>query len=245
MVRAGLLPSLISLSLVSGNATAGSVAGTGGSTEFTQIMNNVELANSYAQQILDYEAQLMQYATMLKNLMSNPLGVLAPDLDKAIRDVARLWSVGKNIASSLSQIDKTFADTFNSPIALNFSKKFDTWHESSMDGLKSAMLNAGLQRENFESDTDALGELIKSVERADGALGALQALGSLNAAQINEAMKLRDLISLQQVAQNNYLAAKASTAKATEDRGKAIAGKLVPLPTASIVKEYTPIDSFQ
>ena len=93
---------LTSLLLVSGSVSAGGGAAGGGSTEITQILNNVQLANSYAQQLVSYQNQLMQYATMIQNLKNNPLGVLAPDRDKAVNDAARLWSVGKNIASSMS-----------------------------------------------------------------------------------------------------------------------------------------------
>ena len=108
-----------------------------------------------------------------------------------------------------------------------------------MDGLKSAMLNAGLQRENFKSDSDALQKLVDSVSKADGTVSGLQALGSLNAAQIQESMKLRDLVSQQQVAQNNYLAAEVSKEKAQEDRRKAIAGQaLIPMPSGPWVIEY-------
>lgn len=198
------------VALAGGPALAGSVAGTGGSTEVTQIINMAQLVNSYGQQVISYQNQLLQYSTMLQNLKSNPLGVLAPDLAKAASDATRLWSTGKNIASSMSQIDKSFADTFKSPIAMNFSDKFSNWSNSSMDALKSAMLNAGLQRENFRSDGEALQKLVESVSKADGTVSGLQAIGSLNAAQIQESMKLRDLISQQQVAQNTYLAAQTS-----------------------------------
>jgi len=221
-MRAHIVVAAVLAAMAAQPAQAGSVAGTGGSTEVTQLMNNVQLAKSYAQQVLSYENQLMQYATMIQNLKNNPLGVLAPDLDKAINDASRLWSVGKNIASSMSQVDKTFADTFNSPIAKGFSDKFSDWNKSSMDGLKSAMLNAGLQRENFKSDSESLKTLVDSVSKVDGAVSGLQALGSLNAAQIQEAIKLRDLISQQQVAQDTYLAAQSSKQQAVKDQNDKI-----------------------
>lgn len=204
------------VALSGGPALAGSVAGTGGATEVTQILNMVKLAASYEQQVMSYMNQLLQYDTMLKNLKSNPLGVLAPDLAKATNDATRLWATGKNIAGSMSQVDKSFADTFRSPVALKFSDQFSNWSNTSLDSLKSAMLNAGLQRENFKSDGEALQKLVESVSAADGAVGGLQALGSLNAAQVQESMKLRDLISQQQVAQNTYLAAQTSKEQAKQ-----------------------------
>jgi P-type conjugative transfer protein TrbJ len=214
--HAPLSVALATLILGSGSAIAGGGA-TGGATEVTQIVNMTQLVASYGQQVMDYENQLLQYSTMIQNLKANPLGVLAPDLAKATSDAARLWSMGTNIASSMSEVDRRFAETFKSPVATDFANKFANWNNASSDALRSAMLNAGLQRENFSSDQAALQKLIDRVQATDGTVAGLQALGSLNAAQIQESMKLRDLISQQQVAQNTYLAAQMSKEKEMQD----------------------------
>lgn len=215
--RAGFLGMLFNLVLASSVATAGSVAGTGGATEVTQIVNMAQLAQSYGQQIISYENQLLQYETMVRNLAKNPLGVIPPDLNSMVQGQARLMAMGRDISSSMSKVDSTFAQTFNSPIAASFANKFSNWTNSSQDALKSAMLNAGLQRENFSSDRAAIQKLVDNVSASDGAVGGLQALGSLNAAQIQESMKLRDLVSQQQVAQNTYLAAQTAKEQARQD----------------------------
>lgn len=214
---------------------------TGGATEVTQIINMVQLVQSYGQQVMDYAQQLQQYQTMIRNLARNPMGVLAPDLQKLVQDQAKLMAVGKDIASSMSKVDMDFAKTFKSTIAADFATKFKDWSNTSTDALKAAMLNAGLHRENFKSDGEALQKLVDSVSAADGAVGALQALGSLNAAQIQEGMKLRDLISQQQVAQNTYLASQNAKEQAREERGAAIAGTLAPMAATTFKKAYTPL----
>jgi P-type conjugative transfer protein TrbJ len=170
----------------------------------------------------------MQYATMVQNLKANPMGVLAPDVAKMTSDAARLWSVGKNIAGSMETVDRTFAETFRNPTAMSYADKFANWNFASSDALRSAMLNAGLQRENFPSDQEALQKLVDRVQATDGAVGGLQALGSLNAAQIQESMKLRDLISQQQVAQNTYLQARASKEQVNQERSDQLAQPYLP-----------------
>ncbi len=67
--------------LVNGVAVAGGAA-TGGATEFTQIANNVQLGDAYAQQALQYQNQLLRYQQMITNLAKNPLGVTLPNLDQ-------------------------------------------------------------------------------------------------------------------------------------------------------------------
>lgn len=206
---------LISISAWAGGGGVGGM--TGGATEITQILNNVQLVEQYAQQVLSYQNQLMQYATMVQNLTKNPLGVLAPDLMQLAGNAARIMQVGQDIASSMSRVDQTFASTFNNPVAAAFGTKFSLWTTASKDALKSAMLNAGLQREQFADDASALQGLVQSLSSSDGNLAALQALGGLTARQVQESMKLRDLISQQQVAQNTYLAAQASKEQAVQD----------------------------
>ena len=75
------------------------------------------------------------------------------------------------------------------------------------------MLNAGLQRENFASDEAALKALVEKNKKSDGNLGALKTLGEINAQQLQESMKMRDLISQQQLAQNTYMASQAAKAR--------------------------------
>ncbi len=214
---------IVVAAVLAGEQAALAGAGGGGATEVTQIINMTQLVMSYAQQVESYQNQLMQYKTMLRNLEANPLGVLGPDLAKATSDAARLWATGKNIASSMSKVDKTFAETFKNPTAMSYADKFTKWNDASSDALRSAMLNAGLQRENFGSDQEALQKLVDRVQAADGAVGGLQALGSLNAAQIQESIKLRDLISQQQVAQNTFLQAQASKEQAKQDKSDQLA----------------------
>lgn len=209
-MRRKAVGSVVATLLCSAAIAGGGGGMTGGATELTQILNNVQLAASYAQQITSYQNQLLQYATMVQNLTQNPLGVLLPDVMRAAENMGRLMTIGKDISSSMSRIDQNFATTFKSPTAQTFATKFSLWTDASQDALKAAMLNAGLQREQFSDDTTALKTLVDNMAASQGNLAALQALGSLNGRQIQESMKLRDLISQQQVAQNTYLAAQAA-----------------------------------
>lgn len=217
------------MSTMSAPVQAGGGGGFAGATEVTQLMNNVELAGMYAQEVINYQNMLMQYETMLRNLAQNPLGVLAPDLNEMVQRQAKLLSMGKDIASSMARIDQNFADTFNNPSARTFAQKFKRLADSSTDALKSAMHNAALHRENFQSDGQALQALVDRVKASDGSVGALQALGSLNAAQIQESIKLRDLISQQQVATSTYMAAQIARDQATKE-AQTVRFKGTPLP---------------
>lgn len=208
---------ILILLLPSIRAEAGSPGGVNGATESTQILNNVLLADGYAQQVLQYQNQLLQYETMLKNLANNPIGNISPQLNTLITNHARVMAGSKDIGSTMARVDQDFAGQFQSPIAATFAEKFRGWTTHSNDGLKAMALNAGAQREGFQSDEDALRALVEKNQASEGNLGAIKTLGEINAQQLQESMKLRDLISQQQVAQASYLAAQNSKEQAKSD----------------------------
>jgi len=201
---------------------AGTVAGTGGATEVTQILNNVQLTASYAQGAQRLQQQILMYAAMVKNLENNPLGAVIPDMNILVSNQAKIIAAGTDIGSSMATVDTNFAKNFNNPTAATYGEKFGAWTTTSTSALKTAMLNAGLQRENFADDTTALQALVTKNQASTGDLGALKTLGEINTSQLQESMKLRDLISSQQLATGTYLAAQASKGQAATDNDKAI-----------------------
>lgn len=187
-------------------ARAGGAA-TGGATEWTQIMNNLLLADGYAQQVMQYQNQLLQYDTMIKNLAAHPVGDISPSLDTLVSNQARVMARSKDIGSTMARVDQDFAGQFQSPTGASYAEKFRGWTTHALDALKASMLNAGAQRENFANDEAALKALVEKNQKSEGNLGALKTLGEINTALLQELMKLRDLISQQQIAQGSYLAA--------------------------------------
>lgn len=207
----------LSILLSSAKVLAGGGGAAAGATEITQIRNNVELAAQFAQQLVAYENQLQQYQTMVTNLAAHPLGNILPDLQVLAVNSARVISASSNIGSSMARVDQNFSTQFQSPLAGTFADKFKAWTTNSNNTLKAAMLNAGLQRENFSSDSAALQALVTKNQQSTGNLNAIQTLGEINTAGIQENMKLRDLISQQQIAVNTALATKAAQDQQKQD----------------------------
>ena len=191
--------------------------GIAGATEITQILNNAQLVQQYATQAQQYVTQLQQTQTMLTNLTNNPLGVLAPDVMRIANNMAKLHAMGKDIGASVARVNENHARMFDNKEAMNFADKFKTWTDNSNDGLKSAMQNAGMQREQFADDASALQGLTERVSSSQGNLAALKTLGSINAKQVEESMKLRDLIATQQQATNQHLLAQNAKEQALKD----------------------------
>lgn len=201
-----VLTSLTICLLSCGQAMAGSVAGTGGSTEYTQLENQIQLINQYEQSVQAYVRQGLQLQNELKNLVANPASLLGKDIGNLINGVGKLWTGANSIGSNVAQIDKNFATTFKSPTAKTLSQNFLRWHQTNTDTLEAALKSAGLHREQFQSDTDALTELYNESQASGGNLQALQSLSKISAFQVQQLQKLQDLMSVQNIAATTYMA---------------------------------------
>jgi P-type conjugative transfer protein TrbJ len=197
-------------------------------------LNNVLLADGYAQQIMQYQNQLLQYETMLKNLAENPVGNISPQINYLIANHARVMAGSKDIGSSMTRVDQNFAAQFQNETAASYADRFRGWTTHSNDSLKASMLNAGMQRENFANDEAALEALVSKNQKSEGNLGALKTLGEINAQQLQESMKLRDLISQQQIAQGTYLASQNEKEQKVMDMNDNV-GKSTPLQSPLVI----------
>ncbi|VWB97666.1 hypothetical protein BLA13014_04565 [Burkholderia aenigmatica] len=203
-------------------ANAGTIAGTGGSTEVTQILNNLQLIQSYEQQVQAYVRQGVQVQNELRNLMSNPTSILGDDVGKMINTIGSIWNGGQSIGYNLAQIDQNFARTFKSPTAGNLAKMFTSWHQTNTDTLQSALRAIGTQRDNYASSQAALTDLYNRSQATNGNLDSLQTLSQINIRQIQELQSLQELMATQSQAATTYMA----TQNAKDQKGLDDAGAL-------------------
>lgn len=209
-------------SLISGPALAGSVAGFGGSTEITQIMNNIQLVNAYQQQVQQFLRQGQQFEAQLKNMEKNPSSVLSGDASALISSIGRTMAAGQSMGGSLAQIDRNFAAKFGSPAAASYSESFSTWTNTSKDTLQASMRAAGMRRDQYGSDTAALSALYDESQATGGTVAAVQTLSKINLKQIEQMQGLSDLMATQNIASSTFMASQASQGQASVDNNKAI-----------------------
>lgn len=209
---------ITAITMVAAPAMAGSVAGTGGATEITQIANQMQLLQQYEQQVLGYVRQGLQLQNELKNLISNPTSILGPEVGQMINTMGKIWNAGNSIGYNLAQIDKNFATTYKSVKAMDFSKAFTSWHSTNTDTLQSLLRAVGTQRDNYASDQAAVADLYNRSQNTSGNLDTLQTLSQINVRQIQELQALRDLMASQAQASATYMATQnAKDQKALDD----------------------------
>lgn len=94
---------------LAGPAWAGSVAGTGGSTEVTQLANHAQLLAQYGKQVQMVATQVKQYQTMLRDLQNmNPQRAMRLLKDKfglsGFEDVAKLLRATTDLVSTYDSL---------------------------------------------------------------------------------------------------------------------------------------------
>ena len=190
-------------------ARAGTVAGFGGGTEYTQILNNVQLANSYAQMLTNYSTQLQQYQAQLRNLERGSAGQIGEEIPGIMRGIGTIMASTNSIGGTMATIDGNFARTFNSPLAQNFSDRFRALTTTSTATLGASAGAAGLQRDTMEAETRALERAFGEVQATDGTVAAVQKLGAINAQQVQQTQAMRELIATQNIASSTWMAEQA------------------------------------
>ncbi|MGA4102216.1 conjugal transfer protein TrbJ [Ralstonia nicotianae] len=226
------IASFITAALFASQASAGSVAGTGGSTEVTQIINMMQLIQSYEQQVQAYVRQGVQVEAELRNLISNPTSILGSDVGNMINTIGQIWSGGQSIGYNLAQIDQNFARTFKSPTAGNLAKMFTSWHQTNTDTLQAALRSIGAQRDQYASSQAALTDLYNRSQSTNGNLDALQTISQINVRQIQELQSLKELMATQASAATTYLATQnAKDQKGLDDATGLMQAYKTPIPS--------------
>ncbi|RFP24189.1 P-type conjugative transfer protein TrbJ [Duganella sp. BJB488] len=213
MNKKALLPYLALA--ISSIASAGSVAGFGGSTEITQILNNVELVNQSAQMYQQVQ-QTLQQVMMEKQQLQNLIAAPSQTWGQAQQELAALADlVNKTAALSYAggNIDQLFKTKFpgyaKTAGNTNFGGKFQSLVQTQLDGLNSALQAAGLQSSQFANERMAIQQIQSMSAGSQGALSAVQAGNMIASQQVDQLQKLRQLYMAQMQAQNSFMAGQA------------------------------------
>lgn len=191
-------------------------------TEWTQMLNRIQLASQYAKQVEQHTTQLLQYQAQLQNLALNPTSIMSSDVSRLMHGIGSIIQSGQSIGGSLAKIDENFTKEFQNPLDGNFSEKFKHWTTTSIDTLGAAMRSAGMHRDSFASDTAALTALFNKTQSSQGTVAAIQTMSEINVMQVQQMQKLQDLIATQNVATSNYMATQNAKDQAAVDGDQAI-----------------------
>ena len=214
--------------LLAPTALAGSVAGTGGSTEVTQILNNTQL--------LKENAELIEHTMVLKSqlddMQRNSTGLTSFSWSSAADDLRRLAAMarqGQAMSYGAANQDAAYRNKYpgyssyvreQTGSTQRFSDRYDDWSKTNVATITSAMQAAQLQESQFATEDQTMRQLEHLGETAMGRQQALQVGHQIAAQQVRQTQKLRALIMAQMQMQANYMAKESNNQDVQTAEGK-------------------------
>ena len=177
-------------------------------TEVTQLLNHAQLVLQYVRQGQQLANELNMYADMIKNsrmLSAHSFGAIMNDVNA----LAGIVQGGQALAYSLANLDQRFRQTYPGYgyNAGTYYTQYQNWSQTSLDTTLGTLRAAGLQGQQLQNEQAIVASLRSSLESTDGRLEAMQALGDISEQQVEQMMKLRELMMADMSSKQAYQAA--------------------------------------
>ena len=201
---------LIGLLILSGIAVQAPQPAEAGAfaTEVTQVLNHAQLAMTYIRQGLQLQNEIKMYTDMIRNvkqLSNQTFGPITADLNS----LAAIVQGGQALAYSLGNLDVQFRNTFRGygTTPNTYYVQYRNWSQTSLDTTLGSLRAAGLQGQQLQSEQAVLNSLRGMAANSDGRMQALQVMGQIAEQQVQQLMKLRELMLADMSSKQAYQAA--------------------------------------
>lgn len=220
-----ILPAIVALMIVV-NANAGSVGGFGGALEFTQIANNIQLMQSYAQEVIQVQQLVTQIANQLnmyQNMITNTQDLIANPFQSAMQTIMQLkntidqatqlsYSIG-SVDAYFQQLNPNYATLFQGN---NYDQLQQNWRDTLYDYCEGALKAANISISSAQNDAQLLQVLQANSDNALGQKAAIQAANNIALEMTAKLGELKMLTAAQTQSQSVYL----TQEKAQEEAGQ-------------------------
>lgn len=165
------------------------------STEWTQVLNKVQMVAAYIRQGEELEMKTRMMADMTRNSNVLPFQVFWP----IAADIARLASIvqgGRALAYSMANLDGEFRNRYRGYgyNARTWFTDYRLWSQTSLDTSLGTLRAAGLQGEQLQSEQAVLNQLRLMSQTSDGRLRAVQISNQIAEHAVQQLMKLRQIM---------------------------------------------------
>ncbi len=185
-------------------------------TEFTQVLNHGQLVMSYIRQGEQLQQEIQQYQNMLRNTATLPSQVFG-NVMMDLNALAAIVRNGMALAYSLADLDGQFRARFPGYTTTHaYYTDYRAWSQTSLDTTLGALRAAGLQSQQLQSEQSVLNALREMARSSEGRMQALQVANQISEQQVEQLMKLRQLMLADLSSKQAYQAAQVQRQDATE-----------------------------
>ena len=178
---------------VPGPMNAGVVGGV--ATEWTQLLNHVQLIMSYIRQGIQLQTQMQQFAEQLKQgrvLPRQTFGSIQQDLAQ----LAQVVQGGQALAYSMGNLDAQFRNTFPGygSRTSGYFNDYKKWSQTALDTTLSTLRAVGLHGQQLNNAQAVLAQLRTMSMGAGGEMEAAEVGNQIAEQQVEQLMALRQLM---------------------------------------------------
>ena len=172
---------------------AGVVAGV--ATEWTQILNHVQLVMNYIRMGVQLQIEMQQLSEQLKQGKGLPRQIFG-SIQQDLGQLAQIVQGGQALAYSMGNLDAQFRNTFPgySSRTSGYFNDYKKWSQTSLDTTLSTLRAAGLQGQQLNNAQAVLAKLRTMSMSAGGQMEAAQVGNQIAEQQVEQLMALRQLM---------------------------------------------------
>ena len=172
---------------------AGVVAGV--ATEWTQILNHVQLVMNYIRMGVQLQIEMQQLSEQLKQGKELPRQIFG-SIQQDLGQLAQIVQGGQALAYSMGNLDAQFRNTFPgySSRTSGYFNDYKKWSQTSLDTTLSTLRAAGLQGQQLNNAQAVLAKLRTMSMSAGGQMEAAQVGNQIAEQQVEQLMALRQLM---------------------------------------------------
>lgn len=182
-------------------------------SEVTQLANKLTMVKQLATQAQQLQAQLNQYQDMLTNskgISQNIWGNAIGDIQK----IQNLLQQSKALAGTAGNLDGQFASRYgtyrsylNQKMGISdWQNKYNQWSNEANDNTLYTLKGLGLQASQMQNEQGVIRQLQAMSGTAEGRMQAMQVANMFASQNLDQIMKLRQLMMMQIQMQANYMA---------------------------------------
>jgi type IV secretion system protein TrbJ len=179
-------------------------------TEYTQLLNHVELLHQYLQQVRMVENDLLRYSLMLRNSQALPAQIFGP-VSRDLQQLAQVVQGGHALAYSMANLDAQFRNRFpgyaHAWTSNAFYANYAQWSDTALDTTYSTLAGVGLQSRQLQDEQTILEALRQQARNPAGQMDAIQVGTEISEQEVEQLMKLRELMMLDLQSKQAYQAA--------------------------------------
>jgi len=193
-----------------------------GATEWTQLLNNAELASQTLKISKELEMQIKQFQKWQREIES--LKMLAQNIGKLPNDMQNKFlnmalhmkkeiEHGAVIAGKVSAVDKRFKQYFKgydsylkNLDSIDFESEYRNIYKTTRDTTLNTLKSISIQEEDLENDKTYMNKLKDAMSSSDGTEATLKVANDLAYHQTLEFQKLRQTVMTQAKMQTEWIA---------------------------------------